>query len=497
MNFKVKIHNIGKLKKANISLRPLTILAGPNNTGKSFVSKTLYSVFSSADDPLLVYMQVQLRPLKNSLRRIQRNFSWLNKLPDNVLNRLKTQSNKNQKTDLIKILEDKFKTAVLNINKLEETVSHFNLLDSSDVFDQKITPCLNTVEESSNDILLFFKDKSEQTRQLSLFDTKGMEILKQDLKTGIEKLKQMKKSLSLAKMLVEGFMTLLERNLTGNFQVSVLKELMGDLSKSAEITLQDMEIKKDNMCKVTISENQIQFDPSLLGLAILQNSFKPIYLESPLYWKLRGALTIASRRPGFYEGRDSLLIPKYFEDLDFMLMDELSGEVAFPEILKTLNQNIIKGKIFIDESGKLKFKEKNGKAHSLPSTATGIVQLGILSLLIEKKILDKRTIIFIDEPEVNLHPAWQIEMMKVLVSLVKAGAFVVMATHSADILKWLEVYLKNHPDEENLVALNQLALQEDGSAISVAPEGDTQNQIRAIKKNLTKPYLKLFLEGKE
>ena len=502
MNFKVKIHNIGKLKKAEIALRPLTILAGPNNTGKSFISKTLYSIFSSADAPLLAYIQDQLRLLKRSLRRIQRNVKWHSKFQQAKSKILKNPEKNQSETNT---LESKLKKALVSISKLENIAIHFNLLESTKDFEQKISQCLQEIEESSNDILLLLKnkktseDKLVKERPLPLLDTEDMETLKKDLQKGIEILKQMKTSLNLTWVTVEGFINLLENNLKSTFQVSTLKDIMGDPSKSADIALQHMEIKnkKDNACSIVIAENKIQRNPSLLLLAMLQNSFGPIYLESPLYWKLRNALTTASRRPVLYAGRTSLLIPKYFEDLNFMLMDELSGEPAFPKILNDINQNTIKGKIVIDESGSLKFKEKKGKVHSLPSTSTGIVQLGLLALLIEKKVLDKRTILFIDEPEVNLHPAWQVEMMKVLVALVKAGAFVVMATHSADILKWLEVYLKNHPDEEDLVALNQMALQDDGLAVSVAPEGDTQNQLRSIKKNLTKPYLKLFLEGKE
>ena len=45
--FKVKIKNIGKLTDTEINIGQFTVFAGPNNTGKSFVSKLLYSFFSS------------------------------------------------------------------------------------------------------------------------------------------------------------------------------------------------------------------------------------------------------------------------------------------------------------------------------------------------------------------------------------------------------------------------------------------------------------------
>ena len=72
MNFKVKINNIGKLREADISVRPFTVLAGPNNTGKSFFSKALYSVFDAMSANLVeVYIRNHLRPLMRGVRQIE------------------------------------------------------------------------------------------------------------------------------------------------------------------------------------------------------------------------------------------------------------------------------------------------------------------------------------------------------------------------------------------------------------------------------------------
>ena len=102
------------------------------------------------------------------------------------------------------------------------------------------------------------------------------------------------------------------------------------------------------------------------------------------------------------------------------------------------------GKIAISESGNLSFQE-NGRSFSLPVTATGVANLGTLALLIEQKVLDKDSFLFIDEPEAHLHPAWQVVMAESLFELAKGGVNVVIATHSADILKWLEVHVKRIP----------------------------------------------------
>ena len=74
MAFKLNIKNIGKLTDAKIDIGKFTVLAGPNNTGKSFVSKILYSIFDAMNAN---HAEVHINNLTNSL------FSELNSLEGN------------------------------------------------------------------------------------------------------------------------------------------------------------------------------------------------------------------------------------------------------------------------------------------------------------------------------------------------------------------------------------------------------------------------------
>ena len=146
------------------------------------------------------------------------------------------------------------------------------------------------------------------------------------------------------------------------------------------------------------------------------------------------------------------------------------------------------GKIAISENGDLSFLE-NGRNFSLSVTAMGIANLGILALLIERKVLDEDTFIFIDEPEAHLHPAWQVIMAETLFELSRQGVNVVIATHSVDILKWMEVHIKKEPKDGQLIALNQFPVN------SCEVNEDFETKIAKIKQELTKPFSDLYLEG--
>lgn len=47
---KLYMENIGKLANTEIAIDGITVIAGKNGTGKSTVSKSLYSIFSSFYD---------------------------------------------------------------------------------------------------------------------------------------------------------------------------------------------------------------------------------------------------------------------------------------------------------------------------------------------------------------------------------------------------------------------------------------------------------------
>ena len=47
MKTDLHIQNFGKVKSADIHLRPFTVIVGPNSSGKSFITKALYSIFHS------------------------------------------------------------------------------------------------------------------------------------------------------------------------------------------------------------------------------------------------------------------------------------------------------------------------------------------------------------------------------------------------------------------------------------------------------------------
>jgi predicted ATPase len=47
LSFQCNIKNLGNIDNANITIKPLTIIAGENSRGKTFVTKSLYTILNS------------------------------------------------------------------------------------------------------------------------------------------------------------------------------------------------------------------------------------------------------------------------------------------------------------------------------------------------------------------------------------------------------------------------------------------------------------------
>ena len=85
-------------------------------------------------------------------------------------------------------------------------------------------------------------------------------------------------------------------------------------------------------------------------------------------------------------------------------------------------------------------------AQAISSGESELISLGIECLIFSKEcITDKENILFLDEPDVHLHPDLQMRLMHFLKELVTENNFrVLIATHSTAILGALESYSETH-----------------------------------------------------
>lgn len=102
---------------------------------------------------------------------------------------------------------------------------------------------------------------------------------------------------------------------------------------------------------------------------------------------------------------------------------------------------------------------------NLKNLSTGIKAFMVLKMLIEASIINRRDVVILDEPEIHLHPTWQLVYAEVIVLLQKEfNLSVVITTHSHFFLNAIETYSRKYATFDKL-NLYLAEVEEDGAII--------------------------------
>jgi predicted ATPase len=240
--------------------------------------------------------------------------------------------------------------------------------------------------------------------------------------------------------------------------------------KGAEFLLVD---EKNNIHLYIDVDNKIQAKDNMF-FDVNKESLTPIVIETPLVWnfiKLVKDLSLIEAKMQI-----NIDYPFIMNDLIFKL--SIRSKQNGINIQKKLSE-LIKGKFQQDNKGEFYFDRENQRIE-LENTATGIKSFGILQVLSENNWLNNNSILIFDEPEVHLHPKWQLEMAKVIVELVKNGVKVLVNSHSPYMIEALQRY-------SELAKVNSdFYLAEDGY---IKKENDSNSETLAkIFEKLSEPF---------
>jgi len=191
------------------------------------------------------------------------------------------------------------------------------------------------------------------------------------------------------------------------------------------------------------------------------SSFRPILIETPFIWSIFSTLKTINNLKARKNEIEFGLSP-IVEDLYFALAQEL---IAKDSNITLDIKSIINGEFIEDGMGSYTFK-KNQKNIELINTAMGIKYFGLLQVLANKNHFYKDQILILDEPEVHLHPKWQLELAKVIVSLVQKGVKVLVNSHSPYMIEALQRYSQSKRVSTNFYIAENGVILEDEQSLS-------------------------------
>lgn len=165
-----------------------------------------------------------------------------------------------------------------------------------------------------------------------------------------------------------------------------------------------------------------------------------IYIDDP--YVIDDANLITIKRKTIYSGhREQLMYKLIRKSNNASVVDEIVVENRFEKIYEKL-LTVCGGNIVRQKNGQLGYILKNSdRPLSVDNLSTGLKTFVILKTLLTNGTIETNGTIILDEPEIHLHPEWQLLFAELIVLLNKEFDLnILLNTHSPYFLRAIQVY---------------------------------------------------------
>ena len=385
---KLLLNNFAKVEHAEIKCDGITIIAGENNTGKSTIGKVLFSVFNSTHDLNKKIEQERRKELRKVLQR--------------------------------------------NLN------NYFSEIDR-DVYIKKRRILMRTIDKICDEILEVDIESGRQKQENYIYDIIQRNCVVELDDRIIEITNKLIEIINLPDEKIE--LEYISRYFKNIFyeQINSISEDKKEASIVLNIKNKEMKLNfSDNKCNIFKSEYNI-----------LNNAF---YIENPF---IIDDLNNIGRV--YYSTsilKDNIISQITSDKSDIMegVINSISVENKLESIYDIL-ENVVKGTVNENENGEYYFSgEEQKRPINVNNLSTGLKSFILIKMLLENGILKEKDVLILDEPEIHLHPEWQIYYAELIVLLQREfDLTVIITTHSPYFIDAIEVFSAKHKIPINII----------------------------------------------
>lgn len=422
----LNFENIGKVKKASVEINGITVIAGENNTGKSTVGKVLYSIFNSFC---------------------------------------------NMENQVSKDLEDSVEQVLVRIGRLFSD-SFFAEIDTSSIA-RKIVENRDQYQVNHNLLKKYIIDSFNQVN--SLFENLEYFIEADNFN---EEFKRITEIILISDD--EIFKTVFSKKMRTEFNGQI-----NNLFSESEATV-ELQIK-GKASKITINNNVTTNISSKFKL-----NTEIIYIDDPFVLDdidvrfprsfLNNYITVNMSH------RTHLKYKLFYKETENNVVNEIITTNKLYNIYKKIN-TICSGEI-VNKSRSIGYmKVGSDKVLKLNNISTGLKTFIILKTLLQNGSLEENGTIILDEPEIHLHPEWQLLFAELIVLIQKEfNMHILLNTHSPYFLNAIEVYSEKYKIADKC----KYYLAKSEEELSIIE--DVTDNIEAIYSKLARPLQHLESE---
>ncbi|WP_174481187.1 AAA family ATPase [Spiroplasma endosymbiont of Danaus chrysippus] len=437
---KLKIKNIGPFNDTYLNIGDITIIAGVNDTGKSYLSRLVFAMVKIATS------DIKSEIIKNFFNFAEDTFTQIENTGSNFL---ETNFNSSEKeSTLFKEIESIYNNINLN-NKtfMQKWITNFNykiekfnnfwinlLTDYHQLLkinDDLITKTLQRIELDTNKdsykikiikyIINIINNDILQT--LELFNNKDTDII----------------SYLMANILRENFHGENLRNKKYNNKDSYLK-LSLDNNKSLTIN-----INENNKFSL---EHEFNYLENIIENPIIDATY---ISDTDQILNLIIEETLSKKQSSYMLESEKLKLSlnNIFKFKKCHYLDDFKNKINIQKNIEqysNLKLVLIKQKInqelenYFGNENKINFENgsltKNGITIKLANSSRGLKIIESFKEMIKSDFFKEGNLVIIDEPEAYIHPEWQYLFTKLLLNIAKIINFkLIISTHSPYILE--------------------------------------------------------------
>lgn len=396
----IKFNNVGKISKAELSIDSIAVIAGNNSTGKSTVGKLIYAIYTSLNllDPIFL-LNNKYKTIINELRSYDR---WNTSIKqDNSVSLLRDElDNLNKHIRLSEITLDE----ILSEEVLSDLESRYNEIISRIICE--ISESSNYADDRQLNNFQIIADKLNNTLTQSAFDA--------DVKL-----------LGVQDMLLTEF----SDSLTSELFPSLETNINFIESNGSEINL-------------NFKDNRIQIDNSFIN--VTRDISKTFYIDDPFILDNKNM-----SRPIFPYNRNFAYVQyKHRNYLERIIFNRNQNRNYYDEKLQSEKIDAIFDTVLggVVDGEKQKFYATNfEKPLNTESLSAGMKAFIVIKLLIESGSINDCEFLILDEPEIHLHPEWQLKYAELIVLISEHFPIRILITsHSPYFIEAMELYSKKH-----------------------------------------------------
>lgn len=174
-----------------------------------------------------------------------------------------------------------------------------------------------------------------------------------------------------------------------------------------------------NQSVITVSNDKAAITIKTSGKNVSLASCTMLDVEKPLYVETASVLDAAQAYNARLSANSSsiyqFLVPDTQQD-ESTTLEEFEAYKANRDAMDDLLKDVTHGRLEVDEqSGSFVYREDGiNEPINVHNVASGLKLFLMLQRFVENGTLNSKRVLIIDEPEVSLHPEWQIKLAKVL-----------------------------------------------------------------------------------